>query len=94
MVREVAEWFPDYRLTLMADGAYASLAKRNLPRTALYSRMRRNTALYTEAPARQPGQRGRPRKKGTRLVSVQRVLWYEPCPDRGRVGALRRALDH
>ena len=111
MVREVAEWFPDYQLTLMADGAYASLAKRNLPRTALYSRMRRNAALYTEAPARQPGQRGRPRKKGTRLatpehwaatlptaswksasvtirgkqrtrlVSVQRVLWYETCPD-------------
>jgi len=100
MVREVAEWFPEYRLILMADGAYAALAKRHLPRTALYSRMRRNAVLYEEAPARKPGQRGRPRKKGDRLptawqsaqvtirgkqqkrlVSVQRVLWFETCPD-------------
>ena len=67
MVREVAEWFPEYLISLMADGAYASLAKRNLPRTALYSRMRRDAALYTAAPPRKPGQRGRPRKKGSRL---------------------------
>ena len=111
MVREVAEWFPEYLIALMADGAYASLAKRHLPRTALHSRMRRDAALYTEAPPRKPGQRGRPRKKGSRLptpkewaaslakdqwqsatvtirgktqdrlVAVQRVLWYETCPD-------------
>ncbi len=111
MIREVAEWFPDYQLTLVADGAYSALAKRHLPRTALYSRMRRNAALYQEAPPRKSGQRGRPRKKGNRLptpehwaatltredwkaakvmirgkqhermVSVQRVLWYETCPD-------------
>ena len=111
MVREVAEWFPEYRLSLMADGAYAALAKRRLPRTTLTSRMRRNAALYEAAPARKPDQRGRPRKKGKRLatpqhwaatlpesdwqsaqvtirgkqkkrlVSVQRVLWYETCPD-------------
>ncbi|MCL4521443.1 MAG: transposase [Firmicutes bacterium] len=78
MVREVAEWFPDYQFTLMADGAYASLAKRHLPRTALYSRMRRNAALYTEAPARQPGQRGRPRKKGTRLATPEH--WAATLP--------------
>ncbi len=57
MVREVAEWFPEYLISLMADGAYASFAKRHLPRTA----------LYTEAPPRTPGQRGRSRKNGSRL---------------------------
>jgi len=78
MVREVAEWFPDDRLTLMADGADASLAKRHLPRTAFYSRMRRNAALYTEAPPRQPGQRGRLRKNGTRLATPQH--WAATLP--------------
>ncbi len=112
MVRdEVAAWFPAYRLSLMADGAYAALAKRRLPCTTLVSRMRRNAALYEATPARKPGQRGRPRKKGDRLptpqhcaatlseaewktahvtirgkqqkrrVSVQRILWYETCPE-------------
>ena len=78
MVREVAEWFPEYRLALMADGAYAALAKRHLPRTVLYSRMRRNAALYREAPPRQPGQRGRPRKKGARLPTPER--WASTLP--------------
>ena len=67
MVREVAEWIPEYLISLMADGAYASLAKRPLPRTALYSRMRRDAALYTAAPPRKPANGRRPRKKGSRL---------------------------
>ncbi len=78
MVREGAAWLPDYQFALMADGAYAPLAKRRLSRTALYSRMRRNAALYTKPPARKKGQRGRPRKKGDRLPSPQQ--WADTLP--------------
>jgi hypothetical protein len=38
---------------------------------ALYSL---DAALYEPAPQRQPGQRGRPRKKGKRLATLQQVL--------------------
>jgi len=78
MVREVAAWVPDYQFALMADGAYAPLAKRHIPRTALYSRMRRSAALYTKPQARKKGQRGRPRKKGDRLPSPQH--WADTLP--------------
>lgn len=67
MIEEVAGWFPERQLRLCADGAYASLAGRELPRTRLVSRLRGDAALFLPAPARQAGQRGRPRKKGERL---------------------------
>jgi len=78
MVREVAEWLPPYRFALSADGAYASLARRHLPRTALYSRMRRDAALYKAPPPRTKGQRGRPRKRGERLPSP--TQWADTVP--------------
>ena len=53
--------------TCAADGAYATLAGADLPRTAhLTCRMRRDAALYQAAPPR-TGRRGRPRTKGDRL---------------------------
>ncbi len=67
MIEEVAGWFPERQLRLCADGAYASLAGRELPRTGFVSRLRGDAALFLPAPERQPGQRGRPRKKGERL---------------------------
>jgi len=60
MIRELAGWLPDRDFHLCADGAYASLAGANLPRTHLTSRMRRDAALYEPAPPR-TGKRGRPR---------------------------------
>ena len=66
MVNDVAAWFPDRTFTLAADGFYAPLAGRPLPRTHVISRMRRDAALYKMPPARRKGQRGRPRKKGGR----------------------------
>jgi len=47
MPRELAAWFPELGWQLAADGAYASLAKRGLPRCELTSRMRRDAALYS-----------------------------------------------
>ncbi len=67
MIEEVAGWLPDHSFILGCDGAYSSLAGRDLPRTHVVSRIQRNAALYDPAPPRRPGQRGRPRKKGARL---------------------------
>jgi len=66
MVIQLGEWLPGRRFALCADGAYASLAGRGLPRTQVCSRMRRDAALYEPAPPR-TGRRGRPAKKGPRL---------------------------
>ncbi|MCI0372653.1 MAG: transposase [candidate division NC10 bacterium] len=84
---DLARWFPDRSFLLCADGAYASLAGRSLPRTDVVSRLRRDAALYEPPPPRRPGQRGRPRKKGRRL----------PCPQemarRTRKGWRRAAVE-
>ena len=37
MIRELAGWLPDRKLHLCADGAYASLAGADLPRTQVTS---------------------------------------------------------
>ena len=66
ILAELACWLPDRSFALCADGAYASLAGRDLPRMSVTSRMRRDAALYEAAPPR-TGKRGRPRKKGKRL---------------------------
>lgn len=71
MVEEFAGWFPDRAIRLCADGFYASLAGRKLPRTYLCSRMRCDAALYAPAPKRGKHQRGRPRKKGRRLPTPE-----------------------
>lgn len=66
MVAQLAEWLPGRHFSLCADGAYASLAGRQLPRTHVCSRMRRDAALFEAAPPR-TGRRGRPATKGARL---------------------------
>src|SRR5205807_2334259 len=63
-------WFPEHRFVLCGDGAFASLAAVGMARTQVVSRMRRDAALYEPAPPR-TGKRGRPRKKGERLPSLQ-----------------------
>lgn len=73
MIRQLAAWLPDRQFRLAADGAYASLAGRKLPRTHLTSRMRRDAALYLAPPLRKEGQRGRPRKKGARLPTPAQI---------------------
>jgi DDE superfamily endonuclease len=67
MVREVASWFPDRAFDLCCDGFYAPLAGHGLPRTHVTSRMRQDAALYELPPMRKKNQRGRPRKRGSRL---------------------------
>ena len=81
MAEEVAGWLPNHRFVLHCDGAYASLAGRELPRTHLISRMRKDAALFNQAPERRPGQRGRPRKKGERLPSLEEIARSVPAEE-------------
>ncbi len=64
--RQLGEWLPERSFALCADGAYATLIGRGLPRTSVTSRMRRDAAVYEAAPPK-TGKRGRPRTKGDRL---------------------------
>jgi hypothetical protein len=67
MLRQVAEWFPERQFRAGADGFYAPLAGRRIPRTHLVSRMRSDAAIYELPPAKAKGRRGPQRKKGFRL---------------------------
>jgi hypothetical protein len=66
MITEIAGWLPERCFHLVADGAYATLAGADLPRTQITSRMRRDAALF-ESPPPRTGRRGRPRTRGDRL---------------------------
>jgi len=62
--------FPQRRIELLADAAYACRAFRELPEeVTLTMRLRRDAALYAPAPPRS-GRCGRPRKKGARLPTL------------------------
>jgi len=74
LVDLVLKRFADRTVELVMDGAYASKAWRGLPgRVNVTTRMRANAALHKLAPARQPGQQGRPPLKGARLPSLAEI---------------------
>jgi hypothetical protein len=66
MILQLTKWLPHHRFRVVADGAYASLLRYDLPRTVVITRLRRDAALNNLAPPR-TGRRGRPRTKGDRL---------------------------
>lgn len=67
MMGKLAAWLPSRLFTLVADGAYASLAGRDLPHTTLNSRIRRDANIFELPPPWRPGRVGRPPKKGKQL---------------------------
>ena len=67
MLRQVADWFPEGSFRVGADGFYAPLAGRRIPRTHLVSRMRRDAAMYDLPSPETRVRRGPKRKKGVRL---------------------------
>jgi hypothetical protein len=69
MICQIERWFPGRVVVVCGDGAYATLARASLTCAHVTSRMQRNAALFEAPPARIPGQRGRPRKRGPRLPS-------------------------
>jgi DDE superfamily endonuclease len=74
----VRRWWPDRALIAVADSTYAALeflaACQSWSRpVTVITRLRLDAALYTPAPPRRPGQRGRPRLKGQRLPTLASV---------------------
>lgn len=45
LIAQLARWLPDHRFRVVADGAYASLLRYQLPRTVVVTRLRRDAAL-------------------------------------------------
>ena len=80
-------WYPQREIVAVADRAYASLKlldqcrKLSNPITFI-TRLRLDAALYEPAPARRPGQIGRPRLKGERLPNLSELA-QEPTPPFG-----------
>jgi hypothetical protein len=71
-------WYPEREIVAVADRAYASLkllerCRRLRNPITFITRLRLDAALYEPAPARRPGQRGRPRLKGERLPNLSVV---------------------
>ena len=69
----IAKRFPQRRIALCGDSAYAAKGIRELAGQAtLTSRIRSNAALYQPKPERS-GKAGRPREKGERLPSLAQI---------------------
>lgn len=72
MLEMIASWFPERTLVVSGDSAYggASVLQKLPDNMHLISHVHPKGALYEPAPQRQPGQRGRQRKKGKRLPGM------------------------
>ena len=76
MVAQVKRWWPQRQIVIVADSTFAALdflgaARRH---ATIITRLRLDAALYAPAPARRAGQRGRTRRKGQRLPTLNEVL--------------------
>jgi hypothetical protein len=68
LVTLLAAAFPGRPIHVVADAAYHGPAIKHLPPSVTWTcRLRANAVLYSLAPPRPPGTRGRPRRKGDRL---------------------------
>lgn len=72
MLLLVARWLPGRELVVTADSSFAAIELLDSVRqqVTVVTRMRLDAALYQPVPERQPGQMGRPRKKGRRLPTL------------------------
>ena len=79
MIAQVRRWLPNRQIVVTADSSYAVLellaACAGLAQpVTLVTRLRLDAALYEPAPAREPGTKGAPRKKGERQPSLAQRL--------------------
>ncbi len=78
IIRLVARWLPDRMLIFVGDGSFAALELlqrvSQTSNASLVTRLRMDAELWDPAPARRPGQNGRPRVKGARRPSPQQRL--------------------
>jgi hypothetical protein len=79
MVMQLRRWLPERQLVVVADSSFAAILwlfqLSQLPgKICLIVRFRMDAALYEPAPKqRRPSQRGRTRKKGQRLPTLEQV---------------------
>lgn len=78
MIALVARWLPERALVFVTDSSFAVLdlldRVSRLPNVSLITRLRMDAQLYDFAPARKPGQQGRPRLKGARRPAPKQRL--------------------
>ena len=100
MIRVVRRWLPQVAITVLGDQAYSVVELGHACRRCgvrLIAPLRLDAVLHEAPPPRQPGTRGRPRRKGRRLPTLAerlddaatpwqalRVRWYD-----GRVRRLQ-----
>jgi hypothetical protein len=72
MIRLLRRWYPTRPLVIVADSEYAALEFLAATRQAatVVTRLRLDARLFAPAPPRRPGQMGRPRLVGKRLLSL------------------------
>jgi hypothetical protein len=82
MTLQLRRWLPGRRLIVVGDSSFAALELLASVRAqaTMVTRLRLDAALYEPAPARRPGQMGRPRKKGKRLPTLEQVLTDPETP--------------
>ena len=77
-IRLVRRWLPGREVVFVADSSFAALAwlalVAQLPQVSVSTRLRLDAALSDPPPPRAPGQRGRPRLKGTRRPPLEVVV--------------------
>ncbi len=73
MLTEVVLWLDQRRFLCHCDGFYASLAGRKIPNVDITSRMRRDATIYDVLTTDGKTRRGRPRKKGKKLLRPQQM---------------------
>ena len=79
MILQLRRWLPQRPLVLVGENGYAVLDLLHRCQSlrepvTLIVRLRMDAALYAPAPARQPGQNGRPPLKGARRPSLKALL--------------------
>lgn len=82
MLLQVKRWLPNRSVIAVGDSSYAVIDLLNAVKEQIcvITRLRLDAALYEPAPPRRAGQRGRPRKKGNRLPTLQSYLHNEELP--------------
>jgi hypothetical protein len=73
MLTEVVLWLEQRRFLCHCDGFYASLAGYKIPNMDITSRMRRDATIYDVPTSDGKTRRGRPRKKGKKLLTPQQM---------------------
>ena len=79
MLFQVRRWLPGRQLVVVADAGFAVIEllwqmTQLADPICMITRFRLDAALYEPAPPRQEGRKGRPRKKGSRLPTLEKVL--------------------